>query len=111
MALVHAAIGLGEAIITGLVVRFLLVRRPDLFELADAEAVAGRSAVGADGLGRPGNRPGGGGVPLAVCLGLSPTVSNLSAKKLGFLSDRRLLLHPCPYRFPITSFGCRAWTT
>ena len=34
MALVHAAIGLGEAIITGLVVRFLLVRRPDLFEAA-----------------------------------------------------------------------------
>jgi len=35
MALVHAAIGLGEAIITGMVVRFLLLRRPDLFEAAD----------------------------------------------------------------------------
>jgi cobalt/nickel transport system permease protein len=32
MALVHAAIGLGEAIITGAVVRFLLLRRPDLFD-------------------------------------------------------------------------------
>ncbi len=33
MALVHAVIGVGEAVITGLVVRFLLVRRPDLFEI------------------------------------------------------------------------------
>ena len=32
MALVHAVIGIGEAMITGLVVRFLLLRRPDLFE-------------------------------------------------------------------------------
>src|SRR4051812_35816369 len=30
MALVHAAIGLGEAIITGLVLRFVLLSRPDL---------------------------------------------------------------------------------
>jgi cobalt/nickel transport system permease protein len=35
MALVHAVIGLGEALITGAAVRFLLVRRPDLFELTD----------------------------------------------------------------------------
>jgi cobalt/nickel transport system permease protein len=32
MTLVHAAIGLGEAIITGMVVRFLLLTRPDLFD-------------------------------------------------------------------------------
>jgi cobalt/nickel transport system permease protein len=32
MALVHAAIGLLEAIVTGLVVRFLLLTRPDLIE-------------------------------------------------------------------------------
>ena len=30
MALVHAAIGVGEAVITGLVVRFILLTRPDL---------------------------------------------------------------------------------
>jgi cobalt/nickel transport system permease protein len=30
MALVHAAIGLGEALITGMVVRFILLARPDL---------------------------------------------------------------------------------
>ncbi len=32
MALVHAVIGVGEALITGLVVRFVLLRRPDLLE-------------------------------------------------------------------------------
>jgi cobalt/nickel transport system permease protein len=32
MALVHALIGVGEALITGIVVRFLLLRRPDLLE-------------------------------------------------------------------------------
>jgi cobalt/nickel transport system permease protein len=32
MALVHAAIGLGETLITGLVVRFILLTRPDLIE-------------------------------------------------------------------------------
>jgi cobalt/nickel transport system permease protein len=32
MALVHAAIGLGEALITGLVVRFILLTRPDLID-------------------------------------------------------------------------------
>src|SRR3954471_1026638 len=34
MALVHAAIGLGEALITGLVVRFILLTRPDLINPA-----------------------------------------------------------------------------
>jgi cobalt/nickel transport system permease protein len=32
MALVHAAIGVGEALITGIVLRFVLIRRPDLIE-------------------------------------------------------------------------------
>jgi cobalt/nickel transport system permease protein len=41
MVLVHAGIGLGEAIITGLVVRFVLVVRPDLIYDPDTEAVAG----------------------------------------------------------------------
>jgi cobalt/nickel transport system permease protein len=35
MALVHAAIGVGEAVITGIVVRFVLLRRPDLLEADD----------------------------------------------------------------------------
>ena len=33
MALVHALIGVGEALITGIVVRFVLIRRPDLLDL------------------------------------------------------------------------------
>ncbi len=32
MALVHSLIGIGEALITGIVVRFVLLRRPDLLE-------------------------------------------------------------------------------
>ena len=32
MALVHAVIGVGEALITGIVVRFVLLRRPDLLD-------------------------------------------------------------------------------
>src|SRR3954451_19721732 len=43
MALVHAAIGLGEALITGLVVRFILLTRPDLIDPAaeDYETIHG----------------------------------------------------------------------
>ncbi|WP_422927201.1 energy-coupling factor ABC transporter permease [Singulisphaera sp. PoT] len=37
MALVHAGIGLGEALITGLVLRFILLTRPDLVYEADEE--------------------------------------------------------------------------
>ena len=36
MALVHAGIGVGEALITGGVVRYVLLRRPDLLEIADS---------------------------------------------------------------------------
>jgi cobalt/nickel transport system permease protein len=67
MALLHAAIGLGEAIITGLVVRFLLDRRPDLFDFPD-EAGQGSST-----LGRLGQSVVGGlGVALAVAVFLAP---------------------------------------
>ena len=38
MALVHAAIGLGEAIITGLVLRFILQTRPDLVFNSEADS-------------------------------------------------------------------------
>src|SRR5262245_34483361 len=44
MALVHAGIGLGEAVITGLVLRFVLLTRPDLvYEPESADRVASRS--------------------------------------------------------------------
>jgi cobalt/nickel transport system permease protein len=44
MALIHAVIGLGEALITGAVVRFLLLRRPDLFEEPDEAVERSRGA-------------------------------------------------------------------
>jgi cobalt/nickel transport system permease protein len=53
MTLVHAGIGVGEAVITGLVVRFLLLTRPDLVHDAESAALsaAGRwSQVAAAGL-------------------------------------------------------------
>jgi cobalt/nickel transport system permease protein len=40
MALVHSLIGLGEALITGIVVRFVLLRRPDLLDLENGRAAA-----------------------------------------------------------------------
>jgi len=87
IALVHAAIGLGEAIITGLVVRFLLVRRPDLFESAE-DTVAGRSVMGRWGL----TLLGGLAVALAIAVFLAPFASQspdgleFVGEKLGFLS-------------------------
>jgi cobalt/nickel transport system permease protein len=44
MTLVHAAIGVGEALITGLVLRSLLLTRPDLVEPVDTTASASASA-------------------------------------------------------------------
>ena len=67
MVLVHAAIGLGEAIITGLVVRFVLQVRPDL--IYEPEKVEPRSVrwgqVACAGLG----------IALAVAVFLAPLAS------------------------------------
>lgn len=82
MALVHSAIGLGEAIITGLVVRFLLLSRPDLIEDAgdpDDSAAArwGRLALG--GLG----------IAVAVAIFLAPLASEHPGG-LEFVVGRKL---------------------
>jgi cobalt/nickel transport system permease protein len=82
MALVHAAIGLGEAIITGLVVRFLLVRRPDLFETPDHSA-AETSVVASWGQ----TLVGGLAVALAIAVFLAPFASQ-SPDGLEFVGDR-----------------------
>jgi cobalt/nickel transport system permease protein len=68
MTLVHAAIGLGEAIITGMVVRFLLLTRPDLLDDGSkpAESAASRwGGIAVAGLG----------ISLAVAIFLAPMAS------------------------------------
>jgi len=78
MALVHAAIGLAEAVITGLVVRFVLLTRP---ELIDAETAAEMIAEGDNASARNGRllpaALAGLGVALAVAVFLSPWASEL----------------------------------
>jgi cobalt/nickel transport system permease protein len=110
MALVHAAIGVGEALITGLVVRFLLVRRPDLLDGADEEPA--RLAAG--------NRwvqtiVAGLGISLAVAVFLAPFASEqpdgleFVGEKLGFLKDMAPvspLPAPLPdYQLPLPGFA------
>ncbi|MDG3005672.1 energy-coupling factor ABC transporter permease [Paludisphaera mucosa] len=86
MALVHAAIGVGEALITGLVVRFVLLTRPELIE-DEAEAPAGRptrwAATAVAGLG----------IALGVAVFASPFAWDAPdglefvGAKFGFLPD------------------------
>ncbi len=71
MALVHAVIGVGEALITGLVVRFVLLRRPDLLE---PEEGADDMSSGSGGWVRPtiaglGDRSGSRRVPRTIRVG------------------------------------------
>ena len=103
MALVHAAIGVGEALITGVVVRFLLVRRPDLFD--DLSGLPVRpSAAGRWGqyhARRPGHRLGGGSVCPALARGLmtSRMEAPSSASARNSASWRPIQPHRL-YRFP-----------
>jgi cobalt/nickel transport system permease protein len=86
MALVHAAIGLGETLITGLAVRFLLVRRPDLFETWGDTYAPISIAV------RWGQTLAGGlAVALAVAVFLAPFASDFP-DGLEFVGDRLGLL-------------------
>jgi cobalt/nickel transport system permease protein len=88
MALVHALIGLGEAVITGIVVRFILLRRPDLLE---PQAPAG----GPDNPPRGRQLLGSAGAGLAIALAItvffapfaseSPDGLEFVGRQLGFL--------------------------
>ncbi|QEH33489.1 Fused nickel transport protein NikMN [Aquisphaera giovannonii] len=95
MALIHTAIGVGEAVITGLVVRFILLTRPDLLE-------AGRRAGGSGEFpevpGRVRPRPGwistavaGLGIAMAVAVFVSPMASELP-DGLEFVGDKTGIL-------------------
>jgi cobalt/nickel transport system permease protein len=104
MVLVHAAIGVGEALITGLVVRFILVRRPDLFD--DDPATTGPSAALRWGQ----TILGGLGVALAVAVFLSPFAYDkpdgleFVGEKLGFLRE---YAPRSPIPAPIPDYGLK----
>jgi cobalt/nickel transport system permease protein len=86
MTLIHAAIGLGEAIVTGLVVRFVLLVRPDMIFEPGSETTYGSGAVRA-GLGVL-------VVALAIAAFLSPFASSLDdgyefvGKRIGFTQEQ-----------------------
>ena len=96
MALVHAAIGIGEALITGLVLRFLLLVRPDLIEDDDPKGSSSTRRWGQVAVG-------GLGVALAVAVFLAPFASEYDdglewvGGKLGFLKEEKpVLAAPIP---------------
>jgi len=103
MALVHAAIGLGEAVITGLVLRYLLLTRPDLIDDPDSVPTARLvrwGQVAAGGLA----------VSLAIVAFLapfaweSPDGLEYVGRKLGFLTGEATSVLPAPipnYQLPI----------
>ena len=68
MALVHAAIGVGEALITGMVVRFILLTRPDLIDDASKPGTSTGSRWGGVALA-------GLGISLAVAIFVAPFAS------------------------------------
>jgi cobalt/nickel transport system permease protein len=103
MALVHSLIGIGEALITGIVVRFVLLRRPDLLEpetgLAADPAPAGRWAQ---------TLVAGLGVALGVAVFLAPFACESPdgleyvGQNLGFLPDEAAA--PPPFPSPMADY-------
>ena len=93
MALVHAAIGLGEAIITGLVVRFILLTRPDLIYLDSQDKLDPEFAGSMVPTRWVSTILAGLGVALAVAVFLSPLASEFPdglefvGQRIGFLKD------------------------
>ncbi len=106
MALVHAAIGLGEALITGMVVRFVLLTRPDLIHEADPAVAGSRSRrwgqIVVAGLG----------IALAVAVFLAPFASSrpdgleFVGGRLGFVNEDAPSVVKAP--FPDYEIACRA---
>jgi cobalt/nickel transport system permease protein len=95
LALVHAVIGLGEALITGLVLRFILLTRPDLIDVQFDDG--GPTSGGGAGSGRSGRwlttMLAGLGIALAVAVFLSPFASEFPdglefvGQKLGIVIE------------------------
>jgi cobalt/nickel transport system permease protein len=93
MALVHAAIGLGEALITGVVVRFVLLTRPDLI-YQESQGGSETEIAGQFRSGRWASTVLAGlCVALAVAVFLSPLASEFPdglefvGQRIGFLRD------------------------
>ncbi len=86
MALVHAGIGLGEALITGTVLRFVLLKRPDIVYEPRADKASSVARLGGAALG-------GLAIALAVAVFLAPFASQYDdglewvGGKLGFLKE------------------------
>jgi cobalt/nickel transport system permease protein len=109
MGLVHAGIGLGEAVITGLVLRFVLLTRPDLvYEPAPRERAAAPAEGRVRRLGQ--SAVAGLAIALAVAVFLAPFASEhpdgleYVGAKLGFLHEEAPPLVPAPipdYQAPI----------
>jgi cobalt/nickel transport system permease protein len=116
MALVHAAIGLGEALITGLVVRFILLTRPDLINPAAGDDE--KTHEGPPAHRWPTTVLAGLGIALAVAVFLSPFASEhpdgleYVGKKTGILSEESpaaSIPAPMPeYQFPVSLPGMDA---
>jgi cobalt/nickel transport system permease protein len=102
MALVHAAIGIGEALVTGLVLRFLLLVRPDLIEAEEAGGASHARRWGQVMIG-------GLAIALAVAVFLAPVASEFDdglewvGARLGFLKEEKPVLSaPIPnYQLPL----------
>ena len=93
MGLVHAAVGLGEALITGLVLRFVLLARPDLVFDPDAKPFLD-SSIGSNSSRRNWLQVlfGGLGIALAIAVFLAPFAwenpdgLEFVGSKLGFIA-------------------------
>jgi cobalt/nickel transport system permease protein len=112
MALVHSAIGLGEALITGLVLRFVLLTRPDLVYQPEKLEPAGDLDEGGRALHLGGIALAGLAIALAVCVFLAPFASahpdglEWVGDRLGFLNKAgptpTLVPAPIPdYQLPL----------
>ncbi|HMB08338.1 MAG TPA: energy-coupling factor ABC transporter permease [Isosphaeraceae bacterium] len=108
MGLVHAAIGLGEAVITGLVLRFVLLTRPDL--VYEEEAIGGASVPRSLRWGQV--AVAGLGIALAVAAFLAPFASahpdglEYVGAKLGFLGGEATTSVPAPFPdYELALFG------
>ncbi len=109
MALVHSAIGLGEALITGTVVRSLLLVRPDLVDGGTLEPGAPATSIG-----RPwaGVAAAGLGISTAVAIFLAPLASEhpdglefVGRVKASFLPGGGAEAAPLPIKVPIPDYS------